>query len=144
MQSMVDITQNPYFWSVLAIASLLLFAFKIDKAAIGLGFTVIDATQAQDKRQFSPLNIVKFALALAFALALVYFLKAVHFYFTLAALIAFFIYFWTLTYKRRIKRLKDAGLPSPQVVILCSLTTLFSLCALIATAMFSWASRGAP
>jgi hypothetical protein len=144
MQSVVDISQHPHFWLMLAIGSLLLFAFKSDKAAAGLGFTVIDATQAKDKEQFSELDIVKFAIALALALALVYLLRAVHFYFTLAILASFFIYSWVLTYRRRIRRLKAAGLPLPQMVLLCTLLSLFSLCALIAFALFAWASRGAP
>jgi hypothetical protein len=144
MQSLVYITQNPQFWSVLAVASLLLFGFKADKAAAGLGFTVIDATEEQDPQQFTPRNIIKFALVLAFVLGLVFLLKNAHFYFTLAVLAAFFIHFWALAYKSKIKRLKDAGLPFPQVILLCSLLTIFSVCALFAMAMFSWASRGAP
>ena len=136
--------QNPHLWSVLAVANLLLFAFKSEKYASQLGFTVTDTTETQNNQQFSPRNLVKLAIVLTATLAAVSLLKNSHFYFTLAALMAFFIHFWVLTYKNRIKRLKDAGLPFLQVVFLCSIFTLFSLFALIAISVFSWATRGAP
>src|SRR5690606_13076338 len=141
---MQDIVQNPHFWSALAIASILLFAFTSDKAAADLGFTVTDTTQAPVKSRSSLVVPFKFALVLSTSLALVYLLKSVHFYFTLAVLIGFFAYFWALTYKRRIRRLKDAGLPTDQVILLCSLVTLFCAFAVVAIALFAWANRVAP
>ena len=144
MQFLVDVAQNPHFWSVLAVVNLLLFAFKADKAASELGFTVTNTTETQTNQQFSPRNLGKFALVLTATIALVFLLKKSHFYFTLAVLVAFFIHFWVLAYKKRIKRLKHAGLPFLQVIFLCSLFTLFSVFALIAISLFSWASRSAP
>jgi hypothetical protein len=144
MQSVASIASNPQVWFGLGVGALLLFAFRIDNAARGLGLTVVDPTKSSEKRDFSLLDSVKFVLVVAPLLAALYVLKQLEFVVTLAGLLILCLYIWYTGYRLKIRRLQNHGLAPAENVILLSTFTLAISSLFVGLAISAWIHRGAP
>ena len=144
MQSVATITSNPEVWFGLAVGAFLLFAFRVDNAARGLGLTVVDPTKSGEKRDLSLLDLAKFALVIVPLLAALYVLKQLDFVVTLSVLLILCLYIWFTGYRLKIRRLQKLGLAAAENAILLSTFTLAISSLFVGLAISAWVQRGAP
>ncbi|QOW22024.1 hypothetical protein [Novilysobacter avium] len=144
MESFANLASNPKLWFGVSLAAFLLFAFRADNAAKGLGLTVVDPTTSDAKPKFSLLDVAKLGLVLAPILALLYVLKQISFVITLSLLLALCMYLWFTGYRSKIRRLQTLGLTAAERNILLSTFTLAVSSIFIGLAISAWIKRGAP
>ena len=143
MHSFASFISNPQVWLGISLATFLLFAFRADNAAKGLGLTVVDSTKTAAKRNFSLLDLAKIALVIGSSLAALYTLKKLDFLVTLALLFVLCAYLWITGYRSKIRKLQKTGLRSIENAILLSLFTLSTSSLFVGLAMSAWKSHGA-
>jgi hypothetical protein len=143
MHSFASFISNPQVWFGISLAAFLLFAFRVDNAARGLGLTVIDPTKTAAKRDFSLLDLAKIALVIGSVLAVWYTLKKLDFMVTLALLFVLCAYLWITGYRSKIRKLQRTGLSSIENATLLSLFTLSTSSLFIGLVMSAWKSHGA-
>ena len=144
MESIEYLISTPHTWYALSLCALLLFAFRADSAATGLGLTVVDPGQDSASTGFSFRVMLPFAAIFASILVVLYVLKRAEFLLTLATLFAICSYIWLTGYRTKIRLLRAAGLSSGNTVVLVSLYTAFTASLFAALAMSAWARHGAP
>jgi hypothetical protein len=144
MQAVANLTSNPQVWFGLALGAFLLFAFRVDNAAKGLGLTVVDPAKGDGKRDFSLLDLAKFALVVVPMLAVLYVLKQLDFVVTLVVLLILCLYIWLTGYRLKIRRLQKLGLAAVENAVLLSTFTLAISSLFVGLAISAWIQRGAP
>ena len=144
MQSLANLTSNSQIWLGVSLAAFLLFAFRADNAARGLGLTVVDPTKAAKQKNFSLIDVAKLGLVVVPILAVLYVLKQVNFAVTLSLMLVLCMSLWHTGYRSRIRRLQTLGLPTAETVILLSTFTLAISSMFIGIAIAAWVKRGAP
>lgn len=144
MQSVATMTSNPQVWFGIALAAFLLFAFRSDNAARGLGLIVVDPTQTAERKNFSLFDFAKFVLIVVPLLAVLLTLKKMDFVVTLAVLSGVCLYMWLTGYRSKIRRLQKLGLAPAENAILLSAFTLAISSLFVGLAISAWIKRGAP
>ena len=144
MQSVAKLISNPQIWFGVSAAAFLLFSFRADNAARGLGLTVVDPTKTAPQRDFSLLDVAKLASVIVPVLAVLYVLKQVNFAVTLFLLLVLCMYLWFTGYRLKIRRLQALGLSTAESAILLSTFTLAISAMFIGLTIVNLAKRGAP